>query len=132
MHRNPILKALEGEFVIKPLSFSLHNKIEHFLSGYQAKYAMRYFAKANNAKTQSYTKQPLTYLVLAPYWDDNKFLSKEYWKNNQVKIEREPNDRWSYQNAGGHETYTVMRFDLTDEEIAVPAEPTLLDGIHFR
>lgn len=100
--------------------------------GYQAKYAMRYFAKANNANAKPYTKQPLTYLILAGYWDDNKFLSKEYWKNSQVRIEREPDDIWVYRNASGQETYTIMRFDLTDEETTVSAEPTLLDGIHFR
>lgn len=100
--------------------------------GYQAKYAMRYFAKANNANTQPYTKQPLTYLIEAPYWDDNKFLSKEYWKNSQVRIEREPDFTWVYRGGGGQESYTVMRFDLTDEEATISAEPTLLDGIHFR
>lgn len=100
--------------------------------GYQAKYAMRYFAQTNNANTKPYTKQPLTYLIEAPYWDDNKFLSKEYWKDSQVRIEREPDDIWVYRDARGQETYTVMRFDLTDEETTVSAEPTLIDGIHFR
>lgn len=100
--------------------------------GYQAKYAMRYFAKTNNINTQPYTKQPLTYLIEAPYWDKNKFLSKEYWKNSQVRIEREADQAWVYRNHAGQETYTIMRFNLTDEETAIPAESTLLDGIHFR
>ena len=100
--------------------------------GYQAKYAMRYFAKTNNIDTQPYTKQPLTYLIEAPYWDKNKFLSKEYWKNSQVRIEREADQAWVYRNHAGQETYTIMRFNLTDEETAIPAESTLLDGIHFR
>ncbi len=100
--------------------------------GYQAKYAMKYFAQANNVNAQSYNKLPLTYLIEAPYWDDNKFLSKEYWKNRQVKIKREPNDTWVYRNAEGKKSYTVMRFDLTDEEIEIPAESTLIKGIHFR
>jgi hypothetical protein len=100
--------------------------------GYQAKYAMRYFAKTNNTTVQPYTKQALTYLIEAPYWDKSKFLSKEYWKNNQVRIEREPDNMWIYRNTGGEETYTIMRFDLTDEERNVSAESTLLDGIHFR
>ncbi len=100
--------------------------------GYQAKYAMRYFAKANNANALPYTKQPLTYLIEAPYWDDNKFLSKEYWKNSQVRIERAADNVWVYRNGSGQESYTIMRFDLTDEEATISAEPTLLDGIFFR
>ena len=100
--------------------------------GYQAKYAIKYFSRAHNANAQPYSKQLLTYLVLAPYWDENKFLSKEYWKNNQVRIERAPNYKWAYYNAAGQESYTVMRLNLTAEETRVPAEPTLLDGIHFR
>lgn len=100
--------------------------------GYQAKYAMRYYAQKNSNNVRPYTKQPLTYLIQSPYWDDNKFLSKEYWKNSQVRIEREPNYTWVYRNSEGQESYTVMRFDLTDDEVAIPAEPTLNDGIHFR
>ncbi len=100
--------------------------------GYQAKYAMRYFAKAKNAPSQPYTKQSLTYLIEAPYWDEKKFLSKEYWKNGQVRIERKADDMWMYRNGGGKESYTVMRFDLSSAETTISAEPTLLDGIHFR
>jgi hypothetical protein len=96
--------------------------------GYQAKYAMRYFDK-NQAL--SYTKQPLTYLIEAPYWDDNKFLSKQYWRNNQVRIDREPDFFWTY-SAGESESYTVLRFDLSDAEATISSEPNLLDGIHFR
>lgn len=100
--------------------------------GYQAKYAMRYFAKANGADTLPYTKQPLTYLIESPYWDDSKLLSKEYWKNGQVKIEREADDAWAYHNKKGKESYVISRFNLTIEEATISAEPTLLDGIHFR
>ncbi len=100
--------------------------------GYQAKYALRFFTKANNAIAQPYTKQSLTYLILAGYWDDNKFLSKEYWQNSQVRIDRDPDELWNYKNFEEQETYTVMRFNLTDLETAIPSEPTLLEGIHFR
>lgn len=97
--------------------------------GYQSKYALHYFTKN---KSHSYSKQPITYLVEAPYWDKNKFLTKEYWQNSQVKIERDPDNIWMYYNASKIETYTVMRFNLTDEEIAISADPNLIDGIHFR
>jgi hypothetical protein len=99
--------------------------------GYQAKYAMRYFAQKENVATMPYSKQPLTYLIMAAYWDDNKFLSKEYWKESQVKITREPDYVWGY-SVSGAESYTVMRFDLSADEATIAAEPTLLDGIHFR
>ncbi len=100
--------------------------------GYQAKYAMQYFAKSEGISVKPYSKQPLTYLLLAPYWDDNKFLSKEYWKNSQVKIDRDPDNLWMYRNSLGEESYSVMQFDLTDSETTVSAETTLVDGIHFR
>lgn len=100
--------------------------------GYQAKYAMRYFAKTSNADVKPYTKQSLTYLIESPYWDDSKLLSKEYWKNGQVKIERPADNGWAYHNKKGQESYVISRFNLSEKEKTIPAESTLLDGIHFR
>jgi len=100
--------------------------------GYQVKYAMRYVSKANNAPAKSYSKQPITYLIEAPYWDDSKFLSKEYWRTGQVRINREPNFKWVYRNLENEENYSVLRYDLTAAEATISSEPTLLDGIFFR
>ncbi len=98
---------------------------------YQAKYAMRYFTKAKKVAAVSYAKQPITYLIESAYWDDNKFLKKEDWRNNQVRIEREPDASWGYSTPNKN-SYTVLRYELSDQEMSVSSDPNLIDGIHFR
>jgi hypothetical protein len=99
--------------------------------GYQAKYAMRYFSSAKKIDADSYSKQPITYLIESAYWDDNKFLKKEDWRRRQVRIERKPDASWSY-STSRTKSYSVFRFELSAEEVSVPADPNLIDGIHFR
>lgn len=109
-----------GYFIFTPDQFA-----------YQAKYAMRYFSSVKKVDFSPYSKQAITYLIESAYWDDNKFLKKEYWRSSQVRIEREPNTSWSYSTART-ESYSVFRFELSDQEVNVSADPNLIDGIHFR
>lgn len=95
--------------------------------GYQGKYALKYFARAAQVDFHPYEKLPLTYLVIAPNDHKNPWANEDFWQAEQVRIDREPNEEWTYP-AG----YTVKKFSLSEEEVRIKADPHLLDGIHFR
>lgn len=101
------------------------------LYGYQAKYALKYFSQKNQIPSLQHQKKPLTYLVIATYAgiDGDEYHSDliDYWQINQVRINQPPSTTWIYPVG-----YVIRRFDLDDAEATVSADPTLLDGIHFR
>lgn len=99
--------------------------------GYQAKYALRYFPKQKNIETASFTKLPVTYLIIAPNDHKNPWANEDYWQSKQVKIDRLPDETWTYATATAN-SYTIRKFFLSETELKIEADPYLLDGIHFR
>lgn len=95
--------------------------------GYQAKYAMNYFASSNGVQISPYKKQPITYLLFAPTNPNNPWANPEDWRINKVKINRDADQSWSYPNG-----YSVSRYDLSAEETAIQSDPNLVDGIQTR
>ncbi len=95
--------------------------------GYQAKYAMNYFASSNEVRMTPYKKQSITYLIFAPTNPNNPWANPDDWQANKVKINREADQLWSYPNG-----YSVHRYDLTQEEKSVASDPNLVDGIQTR
>jgi 4-amino-4-deoxy-L-arabinose transferase-like glycosyltransferase len=108
----------------KPFAYYVFSPDQY---AYQGKYAMTYFSKAKQINTFPYSKKALTYLIIAPNDKQNPWANEEYWQAEQVKIKRPADKIWRYE-AG----YEIRRFDLSEEEIMVTADPNLLDGIHFR
>lgn len=96
------------------------------LYGYQAKYAMHYFGSKHDVVAVPYKKQAITYLLIAPN-PHATWVNKDDWQLNDVRISQDATRSWDY--PGG---YTVKRFDLSEEEIAVESNPDLVDGIQTR
>lgn len=94
------------------------------LFAYQAKYAMVYAASVfKNKKASGFEKKPITYLISAshPYFKDR------WWRENQVKIEGEPELTFSFDNG-----YKIEKYLLNVEQVKVPFDANIDTGIHFR
>lgn len=106
-----------GYFVYAPDSFA-----------YEPKYAMLYMAKSYPEKKAFYfQKKPVTYLFVAPPPPDNPHMKDDFWRMEQVKMDGKPTRTEKFGNG-----YKIERYELTQEEIVVPFDPSIDPGIHFR
>jgi hypothetical protein len=90
------------------------------LFAYQAKYAMVYTASVfKNKKAFSFEKKPITYLISAshPYFKDR------WWRENQVKIEGEPELTFSFDNG-----YKFEKYLLNKEQVKIPFDANIDTG----
>lgn len=94
--------------------------------GYSPKYAMHYVQKRYGSKQgYEFQKKQTTYLVIFP--SDNKYTNEAWWKKDQIKINFEPKNTYSY-NGGSY----VERYDLTPKDIEVVSDPNLIQDLLFR
>lgn len=96
------------------------------LYGYTPRYAMNYTQKQFSYKAHAFEKRKLTYLIMTPAPPERKDLSPDWWKVNEVKISAKPVMTTKLQDN------IVEKFELTPEEVAVPSNPNLIQGIYFR
>lgn len=101
-----------GYFIFSPDSFA-----------YQPKYAMLYTDSLFDKKVYSFEKKPITYIIAAPH----PYMKDKWWKENQINIVKEPELTISYPNG-----YKIEKYQLTEEEITIPFDPSINPGIHFR
>ncbi len=95
--------------------------------GYSANYAMVYRNKVDGKnRAQYFEKRPVTYVVTAPPPLNSDF-DTDIWMKNGINIKTVPTYVNSYSNG-----YKVYRFDLSNEDVAVPYSPLEDIGIHFR
>ena len=98
---------------------------------YVPKYAMVYAKKRHREKTAAYfEKKPVTYVISAPAPLSDpyaKYFTDDYWIVNSIKITKEPQNVIRYPNG-----YTIKRYELSKQEIAVPFDKYEDTGIHFR
>lgn len=95
---------------------------------YEPKYAMSFIGKQYPTKTgYSFTKLPVTYLVIQPPPHGNPYMKDEWWRVNQVEITKEPEDTVTFANG-----YKIEKYFLTGEEQSVPFDPAIDPGLHFR
>lgn len=95
---------------------------------YETKFAMIYQAKRfKDKKAVYFEKKPITYIISAPPPPEDPYVSQTYWRKNQINIQSEPIWRREYPNG-----YFVERFELSDEEIVIPALLGEDSGLHFR
>jgi hypothetical protein len=95
--------------------------------GYGPRYAMAYVNKAYAKKTaESNIKRHTTYVIMAPPINGAN-NNGEWWIKNRVKINKTPENIINYTNG-----YKVEKFMLTDEEIKIPSDPNLVNGLFFR
>ncbi len=96
--------------------------------GYAPKYAMLYQQRVNFEKTALFlAKKPVTYIVVAPPAPDNPYLSYEWWKENEVKITKQPVSTLNFQNG-----YKIEKYMLTPDETKIPPVPNIDPGLGFR
>lgn len=94
---------------------------------YEQKYAVLYQKNMHPEKEAAiFEKRPVTYLVIAPEVGTGEMLIKD-WKTQKVRINRPADEVFTFE-AG----YVVEKYYLTPEELAVPSDPTMDDGIYFR
>ncbi|MFH0772909.1 MAG: hypothetical protein V1922_01190 [bacterium] len=93
---------------------------------YSFKYAMSYTQQQfPTIRSYKFQKKPLTYLMIYP--SDNKYTNETPWRTGQVKINKKPEEILKSYGGSYAEKYT-----LTPEDIAVPADSTLLQDLTFR
>lgn len=54
-------------------------------------------------------------------------MKDEWWRINQLKINKAPQSVIKYPNG-----FKIERYLLSEEEIKTPFDPTIDTGIHFR
>ncbi len=93
--------------------------------GYQVKYAMSYMLKKTGQQKHVHEKLPTTYLIIGRNdWGETYIRD---WQLNDVKIGRTADKEWQY-NSG----YKVKRYNLSDKEQLVEANPNLIKGLEMR
>lgn len=94
---------------------------------YEGKYAMFYARKVYKKNPHYFEKKPATFLVIAPPPPDNPYMEDKWWRINQVKISKKPDEVFKFENG-----YKIERYKLTNEEIKVPYDKAIDPGLHFR
>jgi hypothetical protein len=95
--------------------------------GYGPKYALAY---ANNKFREKIAYQNIkkrtTFIILAPaFGNDNN--NRIWWIKNRVNIKTKPVSTVNYDNG-----YKIEKYILSDEELKVPSDPNLINGLWFR
>ena len=95
--------------------------------GYGPRYALVYAGKAYSGKTaEPNTKKHITYVIMAPPINGMN-NNGQWWIKNRVRIDKAPESVINYVNE-----YRVEKFILTNDEIKIPSDPNLVNGLFFR
>lgn len=95
--------------------------------GYGPKYAMVFANKEYpNISALADTKKRITYMIMAPT-ENGENNNREWWVKNKVRIGKVPESITNYANG-----FRVEKYMLTNEEIKIPSDPNLLNGLFFR
>jgi len=95
---------------------------------YAPKYALFYEQKLHpNVNATYLDKKPVTYMVIAPQAVDNPYISYKWWKENTINLKLAPNSVINFPNG-----YTIEKYNLTKEEIALPYDRNYDPGLGFR
>jgi hypothetical protein len=95
--------------------------------GYTPRYAMDFVQTTSNKKAFPYTKKARTYLLVAPAPKDKPYLNGEWWREHQVNIMGNPQKLETIENG-----FKIFTYDLTPEQLVIPADPNLIMGLEFR
>ncbi|MEK7633519.1 MAG: glycosyltransferase family 39 protein [Patescibacteria group bacterium] len=95
---------------------------------YSEKYSILYVQNIfGQTVSHPYEKKALTYLIIAPPPEDKPYLKGDWWKSNQVKINRNPDKVFKYSN-----NMIVEKYLLSKEELKIPSDPNLIQDLIFR
>lgn len=95
---------------------------------YPLKYAFSYYLQSHPTNTsEAYTKKTETILVYSEDNPDNPYSTQKNWKENKVRITKEPEEVVEYPYGYHAELYV-----LSEDEIAVQPDENLILDLHFR
>lgn len=94
---------------------------------YREKYALKYVQKRNSRKALYFTKQPTTYIFIAPPPRGNPYMKEGWWISNELHINKSPASEYDFPNG-----YKIEKFELSDAEVKIPVEPNIDPGLTFR
>lgn len=96
------------------------------LFGYSPRYAMDYTQKEFTHKAFPFEKKKTTYLIIIPPRENGIEKDVDWWKANEIFIATSGAE---IKRVGD---YIIEKHTLTEEELAIPANPNLIQGIYFR
>lgn len=91
------------------------------------KYAMYYMQKFKSNKGYLNTKKRTTYIVFSPPPEGQEYNNGDWWKTDMVTIKREPDSIETLLNG-----FRIEKYTLTDEELAVPTNPGLVNRFNLE
>lgn len=107
------------------------------LYGYSPRYALDFYQKrTKDKKVYPYQKKGITYLIIAPppeYGKDpnsiwyQKNTNSKIWKENDLRIDREPDQILKFDNG-----FILEKYNLTNEELEKKPNPYLIQSFFFR
>jgi len=96
--------------------------------GYSQKYALSYVQSKNpQIKAYPFVKKNITYLLIAAAPKDRLFLNGDWWKKNQVKIDKKPEKIVKFPNG-----FKIEKYLLNEEEMKIESDPNLIQTLIFR
>ena len=88
---------------------------------------MNYVQRLNpEKKAYPYEKKAVTYLLIDDP-GDHRYTNHKGWRQFDVKIQKKPVKRIQLSK-----NYWIEKYELTQEEIAVPSNPNLIQNLIFR
>lgn len=94
--------------------------------GYSQSYAMHYLAKLHpDFDIHPFEKRKTTYLLVETEY--SPVVNREYWKKYQVKIISAPKEVTKLTGS-----FVIERYELTDDEMKIPANTDLSTDIFYR
>lgn len=106
------------------------------LYGYSPRFALNFYQKRAQKKVFPYQKKETIYLIVAPppaYGKDpnsiwfQKNTNSKLWKSNDIRINKQPDLKFSFDNG-----FAIEKYKLTNEEMKVEPNPFLIKDIFFR
>ncbi len=91
--------------------------------GYGPKYAMQYTKNLYNKSAYPFQKKPVAYLIAEPH----PYFKSDWWKENKAHISSQPILTIPFPNG-----YKIEKYELTEDEVKVPAESDIDPGLFFR
>ena len=94
--------------------------------GYSQTYAMHYLAKLHpDFNIHPFEKRKTTYLLVETEY--SSVVNQDYWKKYQVKINSVPKEVIKLTGS-----FVIERYELTDDELKIPANTDLSTDIFYR
>jgi hypothetical protein len=95
---------------------------------YEGRYAMLYQAKLHPEKiAKEFTKEPVTYLFVAPPPRNNPYMHDDWWRLNQLNITPPAQTLKIFPNG-----YKIQKILLSEDDLKIPFDPNINTGITFR